>query len=152
MAKQNQMDVLLFDEVNKVRGCKLDAYKSHIESIKTLEAWGLNSRQQCKDEVSGKYLQFVDAKSFKPIKIYEGQDGDKGVESDVSTIASETEDEEMTLLDNEQHKNGMLLWLGIGLTGVILAFMIAILVVVTRKTPEVVHAATSFLIFIGGSI
>src|SRR4030042_5205215 len=119
MAKQNKMNVTLLNEVNRVEDFKLHAYKSHIESIKTLEAWGLNSRQQCVDEITGEYIQFVDPKSYMPVKIYQSMDGDKDIKSDVSAISSETEDEEMTLLDQNEHKDGRILWLGIALAGVI---------------------------------
>ncbi|MDD5511753.1 MAG: hypothetical protein PHI12_13220 [Dehalococcoidales bacterium] len=148
MSKQNKMRVCLLNEVNEAKEYKLDAYKSHIESTKTLEAWGLNSRQQCIDEETGEYLQFIDPKDYRPIKIYESMDGDKDVEGAVTTIANEAEDEEMTLLDTEEREDGRLLWIGIALAGVILVFLIAVLMVFKNRTPEVVTAAVAVVPFI----
>jgi hypothetical protein len=149
MAKQNQLNNVLLNEINEVHEHKLNAFKSHVESILTVEAWGLNSRQQCIDEETGKYLQFIDPKSYKPIQIYQATDGDDDVESNVEAISSETEDEEMTLLDRNDHKDGRMLWIGIALAGMVLGFLIAILFVMKSKSPEVVTAAHAVIPIFG---
>ena len=144
MGKNNKIDITLLTGNNKVEDIKLEAYVTHIESEKTAEAWGMYSRQQCKDESNGRYYQFVSPMSYKPLKIYRGGNGSKSsdksqeesVVDNVAAISSQTEDEEMVFLGNRQSKDSRLLWIGIALAVVALTFLIAIWIILNNRAPE----------------
>lgn len=142
----NKMDAVLFTGDNRIEDLKLEAYITHLESPKTAEAWAMNPRQQCKDEKTGNYIQFLSPISYKPLKIYRNSNGNKEskVEDNVAVISAQTEDEEMAFLENRQHKDSRLLWLGIILAAVALTFLIAIWMILSNRNSE---PATALLLF-----
>lgn len=109
---QRRQDVCLLSETNSVSDERLDAGTIHAESPDTAEAWGLDSKQQCKDEKTGRYIQFISSLSCDPIPIYR-ESATSAIKSNPSLIASQTEDQEMTYIDYGKKKDSRLLWVGI---------------------------------------
>lgn len=124
--KKTRQDVCLITETNRVMDVHLDAGTKHAESEETAEAWGLDSRQQCKDEKTRRYVQFACSLSCDPIAIYRATERVL-LKSDASLIASQTEDQEMTFIDYGSRKDGRLLWVGITLAALTLTICLAIL-------------------------
>lgn len=128
-SRPRRQDVVILTEANSVDDVRIDADVVHAEAPEVLKAWALNSLQQAKDEYTGRYVQVVSERSYKPIQIYRSKGSDV-VGSTVAHVASETEDEEMTFLEERKGKDGRLLWIGI-ITGLlVLTFCIIVLVVV----------------------
>lgn len=125
---KNKQDVCLIAETNKVSDDKLAVGSIHLECEDTAEAWGLDSRQQCKDEHSNRYIQFIGSLSCDPIKIY--RNTNHTVETNTSLTASQTEDKEMVYTEREGSKHTLILWLGVCLSLLILTIAIIALVLV----------------------
>lgn len=109
MGRRHQ-EVCLLTTANCVEDGKLERDILHAESPKTMEAWGLDGNQQARDEETGRYVQFISSLSCDPLQIYKGSPVNK---SNTSTIASQTEDQEMVYAEEGKRKDGRLLWLGI---------------------------------------
>lgn len=109
-----RQDVTLLTETNCVEDKQLECGIVHAESPKELEAWGLDSNQQAKDERTGRYFQVVSSRSYIPLQIYRSDNkAPQVVGSNVTTIASQTEDEEMIFLEERQTRDSRVLWFGI---------------------------------------
>lgn len=119
-----KQDVCLISETNSMNDRHLVAGNIHAESRETAEAWGLDSKQQCKDEKTGRYIQFVSSFSCHPVKIYEGVEINK---ADVALIASQTEDQELVYVEERGHQDSRVLWVGICLAMICLTTCIVIL-------------------------
>ena len=122
--KQKRQDICLLAETNSVSDERLDAGTLHAESPDTAEAWVLDSKQQCKDKKTGRYIQFVSSMNCKPIKIYRNL---TQKDIDTSLISSQTEDQELTWVDYGRNKDGRLLWIGICLAMLTLTICIVVL-------------------------
>lgn len=127
---KNKQDVCLLSETNRMIDEKLDAGTIHAESPDTAEAWGLDAKQQCKDEKTGRYIQFISSLSCDPIVIYKNPDT-APVKANTSLISSQTEDQEMTYIDYGKKKDGRLIWVGVclamfALTLCIIAYMVVV--------------------------
>lgn len=121
---QGRQDVCLLSETNSVSDERLEAGTIHAESPDTAEGWGLDSNQQCIDEKTGDYIQFISSLSYRPIQIYRNS---KAREMDASVVASQTEDQEMTFTDRGRGKDSRLTWVGICLALLTLTVCIAVL-------------------------
>lgn len=119
----NQQDVCNLTETNSVDDGKLDAFVAHAESIKETAAWELNSFQQAIDEKTGRYIQFISDRSFRPLQIYRNPISATG---NISTIAGQTEDQEMVFLEEGRKRDGRMLWIGIILAMLTLCFCLAV--------------------------
>lgn len=111
LKKRINQDFCLISETNRITDERLEAGTVHAECEETAEAWGLDSGQQCIDEETGRYVQFVSSLSCNPIRIYQERNHYK--EASVSLISSQTEDKEMTFTAREQGNRSKLLWIGI---------------------------------------
>lgn len=101
-------NVCLFPETNNVSDLLLRAGVTDVESEETAEAWGLDSSLQCKDEETGQYFQFISSVICDPIDIF---GNGKGLnQTDVSLIASQTEDQEMTFVEQGKNRDWRWLW------------------------------------------
>lgn len=141
MGKRHQggrLHVCNLPETNSVEEFKLDAYTRHAEAPEIVSAWGIDSTQQCIDEKTGRYIQFISDRSCRPLIIYQG-DREKPpvgltsqiVGNSVANVASQTEDEEMVYINDSKKKDSRLLWIGICLA---LLTLILLLVVYLRMT------------------
>lgn len=110
--KKPKQDVCLLLETNEVEDQRLDAETLHAENPETAEGWLLDSSQMCRDERTGRYIQFVSSRYGSPIKIYRNRNGRKD-QVKIDEISSQTEDQEMVFIDEKQNKDGRLLWIGI---------------------------------------
>ncbi len=108
---KTRQDICLLPETNSVKDSTLDADVLHAESPKTCEAWGMDARQQCIDECTGRYIQFLTPLSCDPVRIYRGSDHNVRM-TDTGLVASQTEDQELTFLEEGKgHGVSMELWL-----------------------------------------
>jgi len=142
-SRQRRQRVVVLTEINSVDEFKLDAYPLHAESPETAEGWLLNARQQCMDDKTGEFLQFISPLSGKPLKIYksDGKNSDnkkEDIDDNIAIIAALTEDKEMVFLDQGKNKDGRLLWLGIALSGIILILLIAVLMVLKHNNAKII--------------
>lgn len=119
-----RQDVCLLSETNSVGDERLEAGTTHAESPDTAEAWGLDSNQQCRDEKTGRYIQFISSLSCDPVKIYRSL---PVVMANVSLISSQTEDQEMVFTDQGKSKDGRILWVGVCLAMLTLTVCIVVL-------------------------
>ena len=110
--KDNHQDVCILSPANQARDASLIAGTIHISNFDTVEAWGLDAKQQCIDEKSGRYVQFISSLSCDPIQIYETNPSEP---ADLCLLSSQTEDQEMTYTDYGKQKDSRLLWIGISL-------------------------------------
>ena len=155
MARQTKMNIIVMDNKHKVIPVKFEAYKDHVEQTKDPELWGawaINQGQQFKDEMGAEYFQMVDLKNFKPIKVYDSRDGDKNAEEDIKVIAGQTEDEELTFLEDKNAKDGRTIWLGIALALMVLIFGIAILLTLNHRNSAALKGAADAIGFICSSL
>lgn len=113
MGKQEKQDVFLMAENNSVGDGQLDTGIIHIESMDTGESWKLDPMQQCRDSMTGRYVQYIGNSHYDPIKIYRSVDGYQPTNDAV--ITRQTVNREIGFTANETQKNrdGQLLWLGI---------------------------------------
>jgi hypothetical protein len=116
--------VMVLTHNNRAYDDKLDAYESFCERPKDCVAYELNSLQKAIDDKSKQFIQFIGALSFRPIKIFRSSP-DQAL-SDISVIASQAEDREMTFLEAGKRTDGRTLWIGIALAVVAVTFAIAI--------------------------
>lgn len=120
--KQN---VLILTEANTgVEYAQLETDVLYAASPETIEAWELDTNQQARDELTGRYIQVVSERSKKPLRIFK----DRPLLSGPSTeaIASQKQDAELAFLNTKSQKNSMLIWIGI--ICVILAVIIGLIV------------------------
>lgn len=110
--KKPKQDICLLLETNEVEDQRLYAETLHAESPDTAEGWLLDSSQMCRDEKTGRYMQFVSSRYGSPIKIYRGRNGRKSPVN-IEDVSSQTEDQEMVFIDEKQNRDGRLLWMGI---------------------------------------
>lgn len=123
---QGRQDVCLLSETNSVSDERLGAGTTHAESSETAEAWGLDSNQQCIDEETGEYIQFISSLSYQPVQIYRNTTVRN---TDASVISAQTEDQEMTFTQRGgRGKDSRLLWVGICLALLTLTLCIAALI------------------------
>lgn len=119
-------EVCLLEKTNRVDHFKLPTDTLHMESVDTAEAWGIDSKQQCKDRETGKYIQYISSTSCDPVKIYKGS----GIENvDPDLVQSQTEDQSLAFTELNKEKTGSVLWLGICLALLTLTTCIVILAV-----------------------
>jgi len=111
LKKKITQDFCLISETNRVTDQCMDTGTVHAECEDSCEAWGLDAGQQCIDEQTGRYVQFISSLSCNPIKIYQERNHYK--EASIALISSQTEDKEMTYTSRNTNKNSMLLWVGI---------------------------------------
>ncbi len=126
-----KQDVCILPETNSVKDDQLEAGTLHADNIDTAEAWGLDSGQQCKDEKTGRYIQFISSISCTPIQIYFDHGFSRVRKIKTADISSQTEDQEMTFTDRGRSKDGRLLWLGISLAMLTLMVCIVVLLKMT---------------------
>ena len=128
-----RQNACLLDETNSVDDIKLDGAIAHAESYDTQSAWGLDSEQQAMDEETGKFFQFISLRSYIPLKIFRsnGHSEVQIVGDNVSTIAAQTEDQEMFSVDEKKEKDSRLLWVGICLA--MLTLTVCVLALVSMK-------------------
>ena len=126
MGKKNKIKQTICNltENNTAYDDKLEAFEAHCENPKECVAWELDSLQQCIDQKTGHFIQFIGELSFRPIKIYHSLVRSK--DTNITAISSQTEDAEMTFLEAGKKKEGMVLWLGISLALVTLTIMVAV--------------------------
>ncbi|MBA7613515.1 hypothetical protein ES703_20766 [subsurface metagenome] len=129
--KKGRQDVCILAETNTVSDERLRAGTIHAENPGTAEAWGLDSRLQCQDEKTGRYVQFISSLNCDPIPIYKNP-STPPVKTNTSLIASQTEDQEMVYVDTATNKNSTLLWIGICTALLTLTVCIIALVVFLR--------------------
>jgi len=122
-----KQDICLLPGTNRVIEDRLEAGNTHVFNDDTAEAWGLDASQQCIDERTNRYIQFVSSLNCDPVPIYRSQDTPP-IKSNVSLISSQTEDQEMVYLDKRASKSSMGLWLGICLALLTLTVCIIALV------------------------
>ncbi len=126
-----KQDICLLAETNSVSDERLSAGTIHAESPDTAEAWGLDSRLQCRDEKTGRYIQFVSSLNCDPIPIYKNPDT-PAVKTNTSLIASQTEDQEMVFVDTTSNRSSTMLWIGICTALLTLTVCVISLVVILR--------------------
>ena len=122
-----QQDVCILTETNGAEDFSLKAFVLHAESLKEVSAWELDPRQQCIDEKTGDYLQFICERSYVPLTIYQNGHSTNGSKNaNIEVISSQTEDQEMVFMEQNKSKDGMVLWLGIclGLLALILGMAV----------------------------
>jgi hypothetical protein len=120
-----RQDVCILTETNSVGDGKLNALVAHAESPKELLAWELNPRQQAIDEKTKRFIQFIDDISYKPLQIYQNSLFQKKT-SNITSISSQTEDQEMVFISEGRKNDGRMLWIGIIAGIVALTFLIAV--------------------------
>ena len=90
------------------------------------QAWELDSRQQVRDEDSGKMTQFVSSVNKRPLKIYRNRTRAAGRATEV--IAAQEFDKKLTSVTEQESRHSMLLWLGIfGVSTLIVLLVSAII-------------------------
>jgi len=109
---QKKQDVCLMSETNSVSDERLIVGTTHAESPDTAEAWGLDSKQQCRDGKTGRYIQFISSLNCDPVPIYKNVDT-KSIKTDTALISSQTEDKELVFVETNGSKNSTLTWVGI---------------------------------------
>lgn len=123
---KNKQAVCLLSETNSVQDGWIDADILHAESPETTEAWGLDSNQQCQDEKTGRYIQFISSVSCNPVTIY--RNGGSGArDTNTGLISSQTEDKEMVFIAENKRTDGRLLWIGICLAMLTLLVCVVVL-------------------------
>ncbi len=123
--KKNQLNICLLSETNMVKDSSLEAYTLHAENSDTAEAWGLDSNQQCKDEKTRQYLQFISSLCCTPIKIYRDPNHNGVNRIKPSLVASQTEDQELTFIDQGSNKDGKFIWLAAIVSMIVFGVLIA---------------------------
>jgi len=126
-SKKNKQAVCLLSETNSVQDNWLDADILHAESLATTEAWGLDSRQQCKDEKTGQYIQFISSVSCNPVKIYRNGGKVEARDTNTALLSSQTEDREMVFIQQGKGHDGRLLWIGICMAMLTLTVCVVVL-------------------------
>lgn len=122
---QQRADVLIMTEMNSVDEDRLIAGVGYAVRQNDVRAWALDADHQAIDEETGRYVQLLSERTYRPIHVFpNGHRSD--IVKNVSTIADQTEDEEMAILHEKQHKDSQLTWLGI--IAVILLLVISIVV------------------------
>lgn len=119
----------MLSETNSVGDERLESGTTHAESPDTAEAWGLDSNQQCQDEKTGKYIQFISSLSCDPVRIYKNT---PVILANVSLISSQTEDQEMVYTDEGRNKDGRLLWIGVSVAMLTLTICIVFLLILMK--------------------
>ena len=118
-------DVCLLTETNSVEDRALESLILHAESPGTAEAWGLDSEQQCRDDKTGRYIQFISSVSCEPVTIYRGADGEKKArDTNTSTISAETEDKEMVYTGQPKGNNGLAIWMAACVTMIVFVVLL----------------------------
>lgn len=118
-------------ETNSVKDDRLEAGTLHAESPETLEAWGLYADQQCKDEFTDEYVQFISSTHCKPLKVYENFPNLGDVDTEI--ISARDVDEELIYIDQGRKSGGMMLWVGICLALATLTVCIIALTAILSK-------------------
>ena len=128
MFKKNNttQNVCKLTENNTAYDDKLDAFEAHAELLQDCLAWEMDSFQQAIDEKTKRFIQFIGERSYRPIKIFRSLQNGNENDTNITTIASQTEDQEMVFLDEGKKKDGRLLWLGICLCLVTITIMAAV--------------------------
>lgn len=122
-------DVLLLSETASVEFRSIEAEGLYAADHDMPGAWELDFNQQTKNEKTGEYLQVISARSKRPVQIFKNRPKMAG--QSTQTIASNSQDRELTFQDRRKQKNSMVLWLGI--IAVIFAIVISIIVLVNMK-------------------
>src|SRR4030042_3608193 len=104
--RSSRLNACILTEANSVDDVELEGDVAHAESPKELRAWGLDSTQQVRDEKTGRSIQVISERSFKPITIFSGGgESAQVVGKNVTTISSQTEDEELVFLEEKKSKD-----------------------------------------------
>lgn len=109
--KKPKQDICLISETNTIIEDRLEAGTQQCQSVETAEAWELDSKQQCKDEQTGRYIQFIGTSHCTPIRIY--QEIPEKQDTTLRLISSNTEDQEMTYLGEQNSRRSHALILSI---------------------------------------
>lgn len=141
--RPDRLDALLLDETNSAANISLETGVGCAEDLKNIRSWILDSRQQARDEITGKTFQVICLRSYKPIVIYQGdnKDADSVAAQALKVISSQTEDEEMVFLEEKQNKDGRMLWLGIVMAFLALILGIVVLWKIHSSQGPVTHAS-----------
>jgi len=102
----------------------LECDTMHIESPTSFEAWELDSYHLSRDETTGEPLQLISERNKKPLRVFRDRPLITG--RAIETIAAQQFDERMTIIQERNQKQSMLLWLGI--IAVLMAIIIGIIV------------------------
>lgn len=134
--KKGKVNVCLLAGTNSAKDDVIDAGTLHAQNYDTAEAWTLNANQQCKDEKSGEYIQFIGSSHCDPIRIYRNHGSQDEDDTNLSALSSDTEDKEMAFLDRGKEKDSRLLWIGICAAMLTLTVCIIALIVIQHNVGQ----------------
>lgn len=123
--------VSILAESNSVVNDSLDTGIGYTASPDTVEAWLLDMTQQALDEKTGDRVQVLSERSMEPVIVFDienAQEIRKRYKRDISKIASQQEDEEISYM--EQKKRGINRTLIFGIITALFALTISIVVLV----------------------
>lgn len=123
---------MVLTETNEIDWRKLPTDVLYAADVGALQAWELDTNQQARTEGKGEYVQLVSERSKKPLTVFKSRPKLQGRSTE--TIASQKQDEELTIVQTKSHKSSMLLWLGIITALLVLAFCIAVVAPVVKNT------------------
>lgn len=109
--KGGHQNVLLVEGTSDIERHTLETDVLYVASPNSIEAWELDSNQQARHEVTGEYIQVCSVRNKKPLQIFRNRPRIKG--QPVSVIAAQKFDEQMTVIQERNQKQSMLLWIGI---------------------------------------
>lgn len=113
MGKPKQQ-VKSLTEWGSIEDRELEVERRYATSPKTLEAWGLDRLQQCRDSKSGNLCQVISDVSYIPITLFPtGDKKDTTVRKNIDQIASDAVDEELAFMEEKRDRNRKLLFIGI---------------------------------------
>lgn len=122
-----EQDVCFLTETNRVEDDSYLVSALYAENFDAAEAWGLDSKQQCKDEKTGHYIQFISSLSCDPLTIYGNSGHSEARKANVSLVSAQTEDKEMTFTDRGRGHDARLIWVGVCLALLTLTILVMVL-------------------------